>query len=104
MLDVLALAITGMGSGLVLVPSVPLMVACTRSVSGGADLTDAVSSIYSSSWSMGELLGPPLGGLMLERLPKVTYDPTREWWVSEREREREKEREREREKERERER
>jgi predicted MFS family arabinose efflux permease len=78
MLDVLALAITGMGSGLVLVPSVPLMVACTRSVSGGADLTDAVSSIYSSSWSMGELLGPPLGGLMLERLPKVTYDPTRE--------------------------
>lgn len=71
MLDVLALAITGVGSALVLVPSVPLMFACTRALSGGADLTDTVASIYSGSWSMGELLGPPLGGLMLERLPKV---------------------------------
>ena len=68
-IDVASLAIMGVGSAMVLVPSIPLMRDGFEQGGGLGDPTDAISSLYSAAWSLGELIGPPFGGTLLEMMP-----------------------------------
>jgi MFS family permease len=68
-IDIASLAIMGVGSAMVLVPSIPLMRDGFEQGGGLGDPTDAISSLYSAAWSLGELIGPPFGGTLLEMMP-----------------------------------
>jgi len=75
------LILMGISSALVAVPVVPAMMFSVSNNSKGVrgeastpsvseQVEDTISGIYNSSWSVGELVGPPIGGFLLEHLPK----------------------------------
>lgn len=84
-LTVLGLSLMGTGSAFVMVPIVPAMLYCYASQHAEEDvmleedpgltvpeeIETTLSGIYTSAWSVGELIGPPLGGLLLELLPET---------------------------------
>jgi len=73
----------GVGSAFMLVPIVPAMLhtyksrfqstdgSSTQAEGVPEEIEDTISGIYQSSWSLGELIGPPTGGFLLERLPRT---------------------------------
>ncbi|EKX55041.1 hypothetical protein GUITHDRAFT_99681 [Guillardia theta CCMP2712] len=75
-LDICSLLLMGIGSAAILVPSVPYMLSVTLHFwppehDSESDLAildqrateDSLSGLYSAIWSIGELMGPPLGHL-----------------------------------------
>jgi len=79
-----SLTLIGLGSALVVVPAVPLMLHAMSSshpsssssslppaLPPSLDFKDRIASLYTLAWSIGDALGPFLGGALTQVLPPV---------------------------------
>jgi MFS family permease len=79
-----SLTLIGLGSALVVVPAVPLMLhamsfshlsssssSLPASLPSSLDFKDRIASLYTLAWSIGDALGPFLGGALTQLLPPV---------------------------------
>lgn len=84
-LVLVSLSVMGAASAGILVPALPYMLfscsarrrdeAAGEATTGGEDvdkeLEDSLSGLYAGIWSLGELLGTPVGGYLLDTVPKT---------------------------------
>ena len=70
-LVLVSLSVLGVGSALVVVPAVPLMLSSAAVSRRGPapDQADGVASLYMFAWSVGDAIGPLLGGSLPPLLP-----------------------------------